>query len=54
MSKIIEIEKIRKSDRVFTPEMDEAEAAGYYKKWLRAVERSEKWECDDEKNLQTC
>jgi glycerol kinase len=39
---------------VFTPRMDEETAAGYYKQWLRAVERSEKWECEDEKDFQTC
>jgi glycerol kinase len=49
-----EIARIRKSDRVFTPRMDEETAAGYYKQWLRAVERSEKWECEDEKDFQTC
>lgn len=49
-----EIKQIRKSDRVFTPLMDEKKAAGYYRQWLRAVERSEKWETEDEKDMQTC
>lgn len=39
-----EIQSIRKSDRVFTPEMEEAEAKKLHSKWLRAVERAEKWE----------
>lgn len=41
---VSEIEKIRQPDRVFTPEMPEELAKSYYAKWLRAVERAEKWE----------
>ncbi len=39
-----DIAGIRESDRVFTPQMDEAEAAALHHKWLRAVERAAKWE----------
>ncbi len=41
---ISDIAGIRESDRVFTPRMDENEAAGLHRKWLRAVERAAKWE----------
>lgn len=41
---IKDIADIRVSDRVFTPQMDESEAAALHKKWLRAVERAAKWE----------
>ncbi len=41
---ISDIADIRESDRVFTPQMDENEAAALHKKWLRAVERAAKWE----------
>ncbi len=41
---ISDIAGIRESDRVFTPQMDENEAAGLHRKWLRAVERAAKWE----------
>ncbi|NCB51796.1 MAG: glycerol kinase [Clostridia bacterium] len=43
-SDISEIEKIRQPDRVFMPEMPEELARSYHAKWLRAVERAEKWE----------
>lgn len=39
-----EITSLRRSDRVFVPEMDENEAAKLYAKWLKAVERAAKWE----------
>lgn len=41
---ISDISSIRESDRVFEPKMDAQEAAGLHKKWLKAVERSAKWE----------
>jgi glycerol kinase len=54
-SDISEIKDIRVSDRVFRPVMEEEKAREYYRMWLRAVERSEKWDVpDDEKSLQTC
>jgi len=49
-----EIADIRKPDRIFDPLMDSGRAAEYYKQWLRAVARSEKWETDDEEDLQPC
>lgn len=39
-----EITSLRRSDRVFVPEMDENEASKLYAKWLKAVERAAKWE----------
>ena len=39
-----DIAGIRESDKVFTPQMDEDEAAALHHKWLRAVERAAKWE----------
>jgi glycerol kinase len=54
-SDIGEINDIRVSDRIFVPQMDEEKAKEYYKTWLRAVERSEKWDVpDDEKSVQKC
>ncbi len=41
---ISDIALLRESDRVFTPQMDESEAAALHHKWLRAVERAAKWE----------
>ncbi len=41
---ISDIGSIRESDRVFQPGMDAQEAAALHKKWLKAVERSAKWE----------
>lgn len=41
---ISDIKDIRESDRVFTPQMDAAEAEKLHGKWLKAVERSAKWE----------
>ncbi len=41
---ISDIAGLRESDRVFTPQMDESEAAALHHKWLRAVERAAKWE----------
>jgi glycerol kinase len=38
-----QIQNIRKSDRIFYPEMDPRTAEGYYKQWQRAVERSQHW-----------
>lgn len=49
----VEIGNIRKSNRIFEPMMDEKKAEQYYRQWLRAVERSEKWESEDEKDFQT-
>ncbi len=43
-SDIGDIALLRESDRVFTPQMDEDEAAALHHKWLRAVERAAKWE----------
>ncbi len=41
---ISDISSIRESDRVFQPRMDAQEAEVLHKKWLKAVERSAKWE----------
>ena len=38
-----DVERLRESDRVFTPEMPEEKAAACYRGWLRAVERACKW-----------
>ena len=43
-SSVDEISKLRKSDRIFEPVMDEKEAQKLHATWLRAVERSAKWE----------
>lgn len=43
-SSVDEIKKLRKSDRVFEPVMDESDAEKLHAMWLRAVERSAKWE----------
>lgn len=43
-SDMSEITSLRRSDRVFVPEMDENDAAKLYAKWLKAVERAAKWE----------
>lgn len=43
-SSVDEISKLRKSDRIFEPVMDEKEAKKLHATWLRAVERSAKWE----------
>ena len=54
-SDIGEINDIRVSDRIFVPQMGEEKAKEYYKTWLRAVERSERWDVpDDEKSIQKC
>lgn len=39
-----EIKTIRQSDRVFTPVMKEEDSKRLHSNWLRAVERSAKWE----------
>lgn len=39
-----DISAIRESDRIFTPAMEEAQAQMLHEKWLKAVERSAKWE----------
>lgn len=39
-----DISAIRESDRIFTPAMEEAQAKSLHEKWLKAVERSAKWE----------
>ena len=41
---INDISSIRESDRIFEPDMDLQEAQALHKKWLKAVERSAKWE----------
>ncbi len=41
---ISDIGAVRESDRVFRPSMDAQEAEALHKKWLKAVERSAKWE----------
>lgn len=41
---IDDISSIRQSDRIFEPDMDLQEAQALHKKWLKAVERSAKWE----------
>ena len=43
-SSVDEIKKLRKSDRVFEPVMDESDAEKLHATWLRAVERSANWE----------
>ncbi len=43
-SSVDEIKKLRKSDRVFDPIMDESDAEKLHATWLRAVERSANWE----------
>lgn len=43
-SNISEISSLRRSDRVFIPEMDRSEAQKLHQKWLKAVERAAKWE----------
>lgn len=43
-SSIEDISSLRKSDRIFTPEMDEKEAQEKHAKWLRAVDRACAWE----------
>lgn len=39
-----DISAIRESDRIFMPAMEEAQAQTLHEKWLKAVERSAKWE----------
>lgn len=41
---IDDISSIRESDRIFEPDMELQEAQALHKKWLKAVERSAKWE----------
>ena len=41
---IDDISSIRESDRIFEPDMDLQEAQALHKKWLKAVDRSAKWE----------
>lgn len=53
-SELDEITKLRQSDRIFLPEMDEEKADAYYSTWLRAVERSEKWEVPADETVKTC
>ena len=43
-SSVDEISELRKSDRIFEPVMDENNAKKLHDTWLRAVERSAKWE----------
>ena len=40
---ISDIANIRQSDKIFTPQMDEALAKKYHQGWLRAAERSLRW-----------
>jgi len=44
---INDIKKLRESDRVFTPLMDEDLANTYCNAWHKAVERSKNWETED-------
>lgn len=39
-----DIAAIRQSDRIFNPQMDANQAKRQHDKWLRAVDRSEKWD----------
>ena len=39
-----DIVAIRQSDRIFTPQMDAKQAKRQHDNWLRAVDRSEKWD----------
>lgn len=41
---ISDITSIRKSDRIFEPQMESEKAEKLHKTWLRAVERAAKWE----------
>ncbi len=43
---VSQLKSLRSSERVFMPKMAEDKADGYYKNWLRAVQRSEKWEVE--------
>ncbi len=43
-SSVDEISELRQSDRIFEPVMDENKAKILHNTWLRAVERSAKWE----------
>lgn len=43
-SSVDEISELRQSDRIFEPVMDENNAKKLHDTWLRAVERSAKWE----------
>ncbi len=43
-SSVDEISELRQSDRIFEPVMDEHNAKKLHDTWLRAVERSAKWE----------
>ena len=40
---ISDIYKLRLSDRIFEPEMDEAQAREYHSQWRRALERAARW-----------
>ena len=42
-----EIAELRRSERVFTPQMDADTAAGYFKQWQRALKRSLRWETNE-------
>ena len=42
-----EIAELRRSERVFTPQMDADTAAGYFKQWQRALKRALRWEKDE-------
>ena len=39
-----EITGLRRSERVFEPQMDAERADGYYRQWQRALQRALKWE----------
>lgn len=41
-----ELAHLRRPDWLFEPQMPEDQAAAYYKNWLRAVQRAEKWESE--------
>ena len=42
-----EIAALRRSERIFTPQMDEETASGYFKQWQRALKRSLRWETEE-------
>ena len=46
-SDVSEITRLRRSDVIFRPEMDEKQARGYHSMWKRAVERASNWEPKD-------
>ena len=43
VSKLEELESLRRSQHVFRPQREEAACAADYRQWRRAVERSRMW-----------